>query len=267
MVDRDRQLVLFVIDGLRPDALVAANTPNLDALISRGAHTLEATTVMPSVTLPCHMSMFTGVTPEVHGVTTNVWSAPPPEVISLFDLLKKEELTTAAFYNWEELRDLSKPGSLDVSFMVKDNTFDTTVDTQVADMAVLWLGANDFNFAFVYLVGTDHAGHIHGWMSAEYLRAAEHADSCIGRVVAALPDDCAVIVTSDHGGHDLSHGTACPEDMTTPIITASLGEHPGSQLGPGARITDIAPTVVEYFGVEQPESWIGRPLVGGSILH
>ncbi|MBX3015179.1 MAG: alkaline phosphatase family protein, partial [Caldilineaceae bacterium] len=52
-------LTLFVmIDGLRPDALARCDCPTLTGLMERGAFSLQARSVMPSVTLPCHMSIF-----------------------------------------------------------------------------------------------------------------------------------------------------------------------------------------------------------------
>ena len=63
--------ILVVIDGCRPDGIQQAATPNIDALDARGAYTCAAQSVGPSSTLPCHTSMFRGVTPERHGITTN----------------------------------------------------------------------------------------------------------------------------------------------------------------------------------------------------
>ena len=54
-VSRTRVL-LCSLDGVRPDAIQAANTPTIDRLVNEGAFTWRARTVMPSVTLPCHTS-------------------------------------------------------------------------------------------------------------------------------------------------------------------------------------------------------------------
>jgi len=40
-----------------------------------------------------------------------------------------------------------------------------------------------------------------------------------------------------------------------------VGGAAATELPDGARITDIAPTVVDYFGLPQPEPWVGRSLV------
>lgn len=63
---------LFLIDGMRPDALIQAHTPTFDHLLENGMYTLTARAVMPSITLPCHASLFHSLSPEQHGVTTNI---------------------------------------------------------------------------------------------------------------------------------------------------------------------------------------------------
>ena len=51
--------VLIVVDGMRPDAIAAM--PRVQKLLKNASYTMTATTVMPSVTLPCHMSLFHSV--------------------------------------------------------------------------------------------------------------------------------------------------------------------------------------------------------------
>ncbi len=52
---------LILIDGLRPDAISPAASPNVLALMERGVSTLRAASVMPSITLPVHTSIFHSV--------------------------------------------------------------------------------------------------------------------------------------------------------------------------------------------------------------
>ncbi|MBC2712317.1 MAG: alkaline phosphatase family protein, partial [Desulfosarcina sp.] len=46
--------ILVIIDGCRSDGLEQAKTPNIDHMIENGAHTMNARTVTPSITLPAH---------------------------------------------------------------------------------------------------------------------------------------------------------------------------------------------------------------------
>src|SRR6476620_6981836 len=126
-------VILFSIDGMRPDGLQQAETPNIDQLISNGAHTLAATTVTPPITLPSHTSMFRGVPPERHGITANQWAPMARPLPSIFEVVHAAGRKTASFYNWEEVRDLSGPGALDYAFFYGvRNTTDIGYDMEVA---------------------------------------------------------------------------------------------------------------------------------------
>lgn len=111
-----KQVILFVIDGLRPDALQQTSTPQIDQLVAQGAYTWRAQTVTPSVSLPCHTSLFFAVLPARHGVLGNVWTPLQPPVPNLIEVVHQAGLGTAAFYTWEELRDLARPGALDFAY-------------------------------------------------------------------------------------------------------------------------------------------------------
>jgi predicted AlkP superfamily pyrophosphatase or phosphodiesterase len=255
-------VVLFLVDGMRPDGMAQAHTPFMDELAASGAYTLDAQTVSPSITLPCIASLFLSSPPEVHQVTTNTWNpeAPGP---GLIDLIHATGGRAASFYNWEPLRDLSRPGSLEAGFFV-DNCEEPEGrgDLQLAELAAEYLSREPVDFAFIYLGYTDVAGHREGWMSPAYLAGIENADVCIEKVLAALSGTWGVVVVSDHGGHAGGHGTPCEEDMTIPLILKGFDAwSSGSRLGSGIRIIDIAPTVARWLGIAPPATWQGRAIV------
>ena len=70
---QNEKVVLFLVDGLRPDGLGQAEIPHMNRLIDEGAHTLSAHTVIPSLALPFLTSLFLIVEPNVHGINTNTW--------------------------------------------------------------------------------------------------------------------------------------------------------------------------------------------------
>ena len=253
------RVLLILVDGMRPDALT--QIPQAQALIEKAAYTMQASTVMPSVTLPCHMSLFHSVDPGRHGTTTNVYMPPVRPIKGLCEVLLAEKKKSAFFYNWEELRDLARPNSLTFSYFCKgrDIGYDKAGD-QVTDAAISFLNANYTDFAFLYLGYTDSAGHKSGWMSDAYMQAMENSWSNIDRLLRTLPEDYTVIITADHGGHDRTHGTELPEDMTIPIFLLGEGFQPGTQIE-NANIKDIAPTVVKILGVEPDEEWEGKSLL------
>ena len=119
---------------------------------------------------------------------------------------------------------------------------------------------NEADFAFVYLGFLDDAGHRYGWMSEEYMDAMRNSWNNINRLVEALPEDYAVIITADHGGHDRMHGTDLPEDMTIPMLFYYKGEGHAVDLS-DASIKDIAPTITALLGVGPDEEWEGKSLL------
>jgi predicted AlkP superfamily pyrophosphatase or phosphodiesterase len=251
------RVILFSIDGMRPDALAAARTPNIDRLIENGCYTPRASSVMPSVTLPCHTSMLRGVDVSRHGITSNHFQPLARPVPSLFDVAHAAGKKTGFFFNWEPLRDLSEPGSLDVAYMWRD-CYAAEGDQRVAETAVAHLRQMPLDFAFVYLGWTDECAHRNGWMSDPYLRAIENADACVGQVLSAAGDETVALVQSDHGGHGRSHGTDCDEDMRIPWLLSGPGVSRGQALDGEVRIYDTCVTLAHLLGLPPAPEWDGR---------
>ena len=67
----DKKVILISIDGMRADGLQQCGNPYLEELKKMASYTFCARTVFPSITLPCHMSLFHSVPPERHGTTNN----------------------------------------------------------------------------------------------------------------------------------------------------------------------------------------------------
>jgi len=255
------QMVLFVVDGMRPDGMQQARTPAMDRIMQQGSYSLNAQTTFPTVTLPCHTSLFHSVPPERHGILTNTWVPQVRPVPGLFDVLHQAGKVAASFYNWEPLRDLSSPGALAASLMLCNLEAPIhQADGELTQAAIQWLTSHDFDFAFIYLGKTDVVGHDEGWMSAPYLAAIEEADRCIGRVMAALPEETHTIVMADHGGHQRMHGTQLEEDMRIPILASGPGIPPGLTMDGVFTILDVAPTILHILGIAQPGAWMGNPL-------
>ena len=253
------KVLLILVDGMRPDAL--PNVKNAQNIISKSARNMSGQTVFPSVTLPCHVSLFHSVDPSRHGTTTNTYMPQVRPINGLCEVLKKVGKRSACFYNWEELRDLSRPGSLTHSFFISGSRlgYDKAND-MTADAAIDFLGSIDVDFTFLYFGYPDEAGHKYGWMSNEYFDALENSWENIERVIETLGDDYTVIITADHGGHDRTHGTVMPEDMTIPVIMYGKNVEAGEAFE-GANIKDLAPTVTRLLGVDPDPEWEGKSII------
>ena len=104
------KILLILSDGMRPDSLKGNKI--IESLKQNSTYCMDAQTVMPSVTLPTHMSLFHSVDPSRHGTTTNTYAPQVHPVKGLFEVLKENNKKSAMFYDWESLRDLSRPETL-----------------------------------------------------------------------------------------------------------------------------------------------------------
>lgn len=251
--------LLILVDGMRPDAL--ANCEAAQKVMANSVYTLNAQTVMPSVTLPCHMSLFFSTAPERHRTTTNTYTPPQRPVLGLCDVLAIEKKSVAFFYSWGQLRDLCHPASLDYSLLIKGGNYGyDKANDRLTDAAIGYITENTPDLTFLYLGYTDEAGHAHGWMGEEYMRSLDNSWGNIARIMKAIPKDYAVIITADHGGHDHTHGTEMPEDMTIPLIFAGAERELVGDLD-SVSIMDITPTIAALAGTAPSPDWEGKNLL------
>jgi predicted AlkP superfamily pyrophosphatase or phosphodiesterase len=250
-------VVFVMIDGLRPDAINAARCPNLTSLIARGASTLHATSLMPSITLPCHMSIFHSVPPARHGVTTNEWQPMARPLPGLIDVASTAGKSCGAIYNWEMLRNISRPLTLSFAYF-RDTAYTFDGDRVIADEAARAMAHDNLDFLFVYFGTVDSVGHVYGWMSEEYLAQASSVDVELGKILAALPEDGHSLIQADHGGHERTHGSDTPEDITIPWIVAGPRIRAGAAIDSPVGLLDTAPTLARLLGITPHPHWEGR---------
>lgn len=253
------KVLLILMDGMRPDALEGIDY--VEKLKKQASYTVTGSSVVPPVTLPCHMSLFHSVDPSRHGTTTNTYTPQVRPVEGLCEVLSKSKKRCAMFYSWEQLRDIARPGSLAFSFLYSVKYHDWDESARVCtDAAMDYIQKHDPEFTFLYIAYPDDAGHKFGYMSREYLDAVRFSWEQAERIIESLPEDYAVIITADHGGHDRTHGLEIPEDMTIPVFFMGQGFAAGKLLQ-NANLKDIAPTVTNLLGVETPDEWEGKSLL------
>ena len=108
----NRKLILILCDGLRSDSLEACGHPMATWMQEHSLHTLQARTVMPSITLPCIMSLCYSAQPERHGIFTLQYAQPLKPVEGIFEHLARHGKQCTFYYDWEELSDLCRPGAV-----------------------------------------------------------------------------------------------------------------------------------------------------------
>jgi 2,3-bisphosphoglycerate-independent phosphoglycerate mutase len=121
----------------------------------------------------------------------------------------------------------------------------------------------DFAFGIINFANPDMVGHTGDIPAA--VEAVEAVDSCLGEVVRAVEDSGgSLVITADHGNCDHmlepdgSPNTAHSMNPVPLIVTADV---PG--LRDGGVLADVAPTVLELLGVDQPAEMTGKSLIDG----
>ena len=225
-----KHIVIIGVDGMSPDGIQKASTPNMDKLVETGAHSFTAQAVLPTSSSPNWASMIMGVPPEMHGVKSNSWKARDarkkafcgngkgeiwPTIYRVIREQRKDAVI-ACFHDWLGYGRLIESRVCNV----KKNCIgeDRTVNSSIR-----YIGKKKPLFTFIHLDHVDHAGHQFGHGTTEYYQSVEKADSLIGEVISILKnadifENTMILVTSDHGGKGKGHGGDTPEERTIPWI-------------------------------------------------
>jgi 2,3-bisphosphoglycerate-independent phosphoglycerate mutase len=123
--------------------------------------------------------------------------------------------------------------------------------------------AGGFRFGVINFANADMVGHT-GVIEAA-VTAVQTVDRCLGDVVqAVLETGGACLITADHGNADHmlepdgSPNTAHSLNPVPVIVTV-----PGLSLRAGGVLADVAPTLVEMMGIDQPAEMTGESLISG----
>lgn len=134
----------------------------------------------------------------------------------------------------------------------------------LTDAVVARIGEGIPDFILVNYANPDMVGHTGSLEAA--IRACEAADSGLGRLVTAvLQAGGCLLVIADHGNAEMmleADGVSPHTAHTTnPVPCLLIGGPEGAGLRDGGRLADVAPTVLELLGVEQPAVMTGRSLL------
>lgn len=264
-----RRVILVVLDGLRADAIPLFGLATLDRLARGGAATLAARTVAPSVTAAAMTSLFTGVEPTVHGMTSDRFRIPIPTgpVHPLPRMLASHGIPARAWLARIPRAYRGLASRLGPLLGFESVRFEGEGAPDILDTARGSLLHQHRGLFVFHWPDADRAGHADGFPSASYARAARTLDHTVEQLDeltgASADPDTLLVLLADHGGggarrrdHDSEH----ERDRTIPVILAG-GRVPRGPLAPGATLLDVPATILSALGVAQPDSYTGRPLV------
>lgn len=155
--------------------------------------------------------------------------------------------------------DRKMPKSPDVA------TYDLQPEMSAPEVTEAFVGAIEAGYDLIVCnyANPDMVGHT-GDLDAA-IKACEAVDQGLGRVVEALEAaGGAMIVTADHGNCEVmidpETGGPHTSHTTNLVPVAVVGGPEGATLADG-RLADLAPTLLELMGLEQPEEMTGKSLL------
>ncbi len=265
---------VFIIsfDQGNPDLIQKSAMPTLHQMAAEGSRTWSAYTVLPSVTLPAHTSMLTGVGPQVHQV---LWNSYAPEkglvkLPTIFSYAKEHGLVTAMFVGKDKFKHLNLPGSLD-AFVWPQPEDDAKAVAKAFAEQVAKLKPH---LCFIHFLDPDAAGHKYGAASPEKMRALADCDAALKTIrdaiaAAGLAESSVIILTADHGSHDVinkdgktvgTHDTAETADVKIPWVAWGKGVKKNFTVTAPVVQYDTAATALWLLGIPLPEYFWGRPV-------
>ena len=260
---QNKKLLFIGIDGCRSDALTQEKTPNIDGLINDGIYinnALCAINGQPTVSGPGWSAVITGVWYDKHGVSDNSFTGSNFDEYPPFNVLLQEsgqEYHTASFIMWTPIHTQIFGSTMDY------NELHSTYDGSVAQGAADYMSTPNLDVIFLDFDDVDIAGHSYGFSPEvdQYIGAIENVDEYIGWVIDSMEnrptfqnEDWLIMITSDHGGIGYSHGGQTIEERQIPIIMS--GALVSAETIPEqSYLTDLVPTVLNYFGIENNCEW------------
>lgn len=261
------QVIVALVDGMRPDGIAACGHPFFEKLKKESTCCLTAQTITRPITLPAHISLFTGVDQHRHTNLDNDWHPYPEKYDGILETAHAAGKKTALIITWEPLRNLGRPGSADRMDFVRGDVPGKTVE-ELLEFERNWtkreldvIRSQEYDFIFYYFEMADVIGHKKGWMSPEYIRALNCAGECLEMIFDILAPNQQMIVLADHGGNGTVHKD--PEDpavMTIPIYCCGSAFEKGKETDKW-HILDIAPTVAQLLETEIPAHYQGKSLL------
>jgi 2,3-bisphosphoglycerate-independent phosphoglycerate mutase len=133
----------------------------------------------------------------------------------------------------------------------------------IADTLIRAMGRRDHGFFLCNFANADMVGHT-GVMPA-VIEAVETVDRCVGRILATADAVGArVLITADHGNAEMMidpvTGGPHTAHTTNLVPVVALGEGTAGLRARGA-LCDVAPTILQLLGLEQPAEMLGRSLL------
>lgn len=135
---------------------------------------------------------------------------------------------------------------------------------EVCKKLVEAIKSGKYDVVIINFANPDMVGHT-GVENAA-IKAIEAVDECVGRTVDAIREvNGQMFICADHGNaeHLIDDETGEPytAHTTNPVPFVLVNADPSYKLREGGCLADIAPTLIELMGMEQPKEMTGKSLL------
>jgi predicted AlkP superfamily pyrophosphatase or phosphodiesterase len=273
-IEKSKHVLILGIDGVRPDALKVANTPNIDSLIANGTYAANTDIIAPrettsdTVSGPGWSNLLTGVWSDKHGALDNDFKGTHYDRYPHFFARLKEaqpKAFTASISTWKPIEaKIVSAADINVDYEQKDKDYQAS-DKKVTGRALDVLSENSPTAIVVYFGQVDETGHKHGFHPSvpEYIAAIERVDGHVGEVIAGVHgrksfanEDWLTIVCTDHGGQGKNHGggRTTPEIRNVFLVVSGDAAAKGVVETPTYQV-DVVGTALQHLGVAPKDEW------------
>ncbi len=135
---------------------------------------------------------------------------------------------------------------------------------EVCEKLVDAIKSQKYDVIIINFANPDMVGHTGVEKAA--IAAVETVDSCVGKAVAAIKEvNGQLFICADHGNAEqlIDYETGAPftAHTTNPVPFILVNADPSYTLREGGCLADIAPTLIELMGMEQPREMTGKSLL------
>jgi 2,3-bisphosphoglycerate-independent phosphoglycerate mutase len=131
---------------------------------------------------------------------------------------------------------------------------------KVTDELLSRIDSNQYDFILLNFANPDMVGHT-GIMEAA-IKACETIDHCLRRIIEKIRTIGGIaIITADHGNCDQMSKNGSPYTAHTLNPVPFILLKKGIVLKEKGILADVAPTVLDLFGMEQPKEMTGESLI------
>ena len=135
---------------------------------------------------------------------------------------------------------------------------------EVCDKLVDAIKSDKYDVIIINFANPDMVGHT--GVEDAAIKAIEAVDECVGKAVDAIKEvDGQMFICADHGNAeqliDDETGEPFTAHTTNPVPFILVNADPAYKLREGGCLADIAPTLIELMGMEQPAEMTGKSLL------